>query len=109
MKSETRCSDFTDRSMYQMYQSDEIYGSTSSHNNLELQSDYAILSKSGYVNISMNVEVGPQPNGTAKKRVYVNEKGEMKFTLESDKKYNPYLIPPDWKAAERHGVSSQAG
>lgn len=45
-----------------------------------------------------------ETNGITKKNAFVNTNNELKYTYEIKKEYNPYLIPPDWKAAKRHGV-----
>lgn len=79
-------------------------------NNIELQSYPDGNRSRGLGDVSLSVEVGPQPNGTEKRLVTLNEKKELTFAFDIRRKYNQHLIPPDWKAAERHGVSKlQAG
>lgn len=43
-------------------------------------------------------------NGLSKKKAYFDQNNQLKYTLEVERKYNPHLIPPNWKTAQRHGV-----
>ncbi|KAL4444393.1 hypothetical protein ABPG74_016686 [Tetrahymena malaccensis] len=48
-------------------------------------------------------------NGVSKKKAFLDANNQLKYTLELEKRYNPHLIPPDWKTAERHGKARRVG
>ncbi|EAS02885.2 kinase domain protein (macronuclear) [Tetrahymena thermophila SB210] len=48
-------------------------------------------------------------NGVSKKKAFLDANNQLKYTLELEKRYNPHLIPPDWKTAERHGKAKRVG
>ncbi|KAL4491908.1 hypothetical protein ABPG72_006163 [Tetrahymena utriculariae] len=48
-------------------------------------------------------------NGVSKKKAFLDVNNQIKYKLELEKRYNPHLIPPDWKTAEKHGKAKRVG
>ncbi|KAL4498327.1 hypothetical protein ABPG72_013133 [Tetrahymena utriculariae] len=106
----------------QKYNSSSNCNSNSKQNyNLEYYSVSKYNSASNYSSQLSNV-ISPCParmhtlenenkqiNGIYKRKAFINHQKELILKDLIRKDYNPYQIPPDWKAAEKHGLARKVG